>query len=299
MWWHRFFISAPESLHGSHLADLPRRNSKWRRMELQWACLIWPTPHALLWFLRTCGPCTQHDSWLLCFILLAWSARDESSFPQRLLWPLDPYSFSLPITAEGNSSPLLPAPTKTLESFFTSLLLSNPMSYWPVSPVRSISHRVIIQPPRTTWYKPSFLITRLTTSPISSATMAPFKFVAPMATKEMLLKHQSSHTQHLLVKPPQPAPPPKQTQRTFSGHSDSVCWVPPTLLRLPLPSLFPHSFHSSHACLLLLDLPGCLSLRTAIGSTSLPDIPMIHILTSSRILLQSQLLSDNFPCNLI
>ena len=176
------------------------------------------------------------------------------------------------------------------------------MSYWPVNPVRSILHRVIIQPPRTTsitstWYKPSFLITRLTTSPISSATMAPFKFVAPMATKEMLLKYQTSHTQH--VKPPQPPPPPEKTQRTFSGHSDSVRWIPPTLLRLPLPSLFPHSLHTSHACLLLLDLPGCLSLRTAIGNTSLPDIPMIHILTSSRILLQSQLLSDNFPCKLI
>ena len=39
-------------------------------------------------------------------------------------------------------------------------------------------------------------------------------------------------------------------------------WVPPTLLRFPRLSLFPHSFHTSHACLLLLDSPGCPSLRT-------------------------------------
>ena len=112
MWWHRFFISVPEILHGSHLPDLPRRNSKWRRMELQWACLIWPTPHALLWLLRTCGSHTQHDSWLLCFILLAWSAQDESSFPQRLLWPLDPYSFSLPHHSRWQFQPSVACPHK-------------------------------------------------------------------------------------------------------------------------------------------------------------------------------------------
>lgn len=139
MWWHR--DSSAASLR-SCMALTRQICPEEIESGEGWNCSghVWSHPPHM----PSCGSwglvVHAHTAWLLVALLyprgLVW--RNESSFPQRLLWPLDPYSFSPPHHSRWQFQPSVACPTKTLESFFTSLLLSNPVSYWPVNPIRSI-----------------------------------------------------------------------------------------------------------------------------------------------------------------
>lgn len=188
----------------------------------------------------------------------------------------------------------MPAPPKpwnhSSHLFFSQTLC--PIGQSIPSEVSSTQGHHPTTPVTSTWYKPSFFIAWLTTSPISSATMARFKCVPPMATRNAAKTSVKSHpasTHKASTTPTSSKANPKNSQWTLrlsvvgSPHPSTIS------SSIPLPTFIPHQpCLPAFVGLARLNQPQDLcTVWSAIGNTPLPDIPMIHILTSSRILLQS------------